>query len=107
MPYANRQQQREAQTRSKQRIKVKAIEHYSQGTMACACCGEDELDFLCFDHVDNDGADHRRTNSTPIYLYLHSRGFPAGYQILCYNCNCAKGFFGICPHERKRQEEAA
>lgn len=23
----------------------------------------------------------------------------AGGKLLCHNCNCAKGFYGKCPHE--------
>jgi hypothetical protein len=29
----------------------------------CACCGEFERDFLTLDHVNNDGAEHRRSNA--------------------------------------------
>ena len=37
----------------------------------------------------------------PIYRYLKIRGFPPGYQVLCHNCNQAKGFYGKCPHQTK------
>jgi hypothetical protein len=24
--------------------------------------------------------------------------FPDGFQVLCHNCNLAKGYYGECPH---------
>jgi hypothetical protein len=24
--------------------------------------------------------------------------------VLCFNCNCAKGFYGSCPHDAEREE---
>jgi hypothetical protein len=29
---------------------------------------------------------------------LIKENFPKEYQILCFNCNLALGFFGYCPH---------
>lgn len=70
---------------------------------ACACCGESTPEFLTFDHIDGDGAEHRRRDSTAtsIVLWLARRDYPhdAGIQVLCFNCNCAKGIHGTCPHE--------
>jgi len=39
-------------------IKDKVLAHYGA---RCACCGETERVFLTLDHVNNDGADHRRS----------------------------------------------
>ena len=37
-----------------------------------------------------------------MYRWLKKHGFPKeGFQLLCYNCNCAKGFFGKCPHKKQ------
>lgn len=34
------------------------------------------------------------------YRWLKNNGFPKkDFQLLCFNCNCAKGFFGMCPHK--------
>ena len=33
-------------------------------------------------------------------MRLRKAGFPAGYQILCFNCNHAKGTKIECPHRR-------
>ncbi len=68
----------------------------------CACCGERTYEFLQIDHINNDGAAHRREmgNGTSIYLWLIKRGFPLGFQILCANCNYAKAHYGTCPHKK-------
>ena len=84
------------------RLRREALTHYSQGTMKCACCGEGMIRFLCIDHVNNDGAEHRREigRTTNIYRYLIKENFPEGYQVLCFNCNCGKAYnYGICPHK--------
>lgn len=67
---------------------------------ACACCGETTPEFLCVDHTNNDGAAHRRSiGSSSVYAWLRRRGYPKdGFQLLCYNCNCAKANYQTCPH---------
>jgi hypothetical protein len=71
----------------------------------CACCGEARPEFLTIDHVHNDGAAERATVSTAssIVAHLKRNGWPQDrYQLLCFNCNCAKGIHGRCPHEDDR-----
>lgn len=73
----------------------------------CVCCGESEPNFLTFDHIYNDGASQRRRGKFrngigSIARYLKREGYPEGFQILCYNCNCAKGFYGMCPHQKEK-----
>ena len=72
----------------------------------CTCCGEERTEFLSIDHVNGDGAAHRKKLSGKlIYLWLIRNGFPKdGFRILCHNCNCARGFYGYCPHERENIE---
>ncbi len=69
----------------------------------CACCEEVEPKFLSIDHPNNDGAEHRRrigvNSGFHFYLWLRREGFPEGFQVLCHNCNQAKGSYGQCPHE--------
>jgi hypothetical protein len=73
------------------------LDHY--GTM-CACCGEKQAQFLCIDHVNNDGNVHRKTLQTNnIYRWLLRNDFPVGFQVLCFNCNMAKAIYGKCPHQ--------
>ncbi len=70
---------------------------------SCACCGEKEEAFLTLDHVNNDGAAHRRslkTKGSHVFKWLRDNQYPEGFQILCSNCNL--GRFkngGICPHK--------
>lgn len=67
----------------------------------CACCGETEPVFLTIDHVDDGGAEHRRTMRRVIYFWLIKQAFPAGFQVLCANCNMGRFWNranGGCPH---------
>lgn len=77
----------------------------------CSCCGEDEPKFLSIDHIHNDGAAERSAMfgsrdkggyaNQKFYRWLRSQDYPKDrYQLLCYNCNCAKGFWGQCPHSQ-------
>jgi len=70
------------------------------GGYRCNCCGETEVLFLQIDHVENDGAVHRREiGSGALYLWLKRHKFPEGFQVLCANCNWGKRQNGgICPH---------
>lgn len=86
----------------KARAKLKA-EVYSHYGSACACCGESNLFFLTIEHLNGGGRAHRRVigNSATSLLYdIRNRGFPAEFEILCFNCNCGKARNGgICPHK--------
>jgi len=67
----------------------------------CACCDESNSDFLCIDHIENDGAADRKKGLFGIHLYkyLKRNNFPKDrYQLLCFNCNQAKHIYGVCPH---------
>ena len=83
------------------KLKREVFDHYG-GT--CACCGESHLIFLTIDHVNNDGADHRRKQVTKapllgktMYRWLKKNNYPSGFQVLCFNCNFAKSQGG-CLH---------
>lgn len=75
---------------------------------ACTCCGETEQAFLTVDHVNGGGNEHRRSlgngrivGSSNFYRWLVKNQFPAGFQILCHNCNFAKSHNpGGCPHAK-------
>lgn len=90
--------------RSNDRLKLEVLTRYSVGSVPeCACCGETILDFLTLDHVNGGGAAERakygHRGGTAQYRSLRKRGFPPGYQVLCWNCNCAIGKRGVCPHK--------
>ena len=76
--------------------------HYGQ---VCACCGETERAFLTIDHVNNNGREHRKQVVGVFLQWIIRQGFPTDLQILCFNCNCATGRVGQCPHETARRRE--
>lgn len=96
---------RECQAQEHRGFRYEVLSSYSGGEPKCACCGESMLDFLSIDHIDGGGNEHRKQKGiwgSGIYRWLKKNGFPAGYQVLCHNCNQAKGFYGICPHQRAK-----
>jgi hypothetical protein len=86
-------------------MRLKLIEEYGG---KCACCGETEEAFLSIDHISGDGREHRKligTGGQAFYLWLKNHGYPKdNFQLLCMNCNFAKGKLGECPHQTKKQE---
>ena len=90
----------ESNNRDRIKIKSEVIGYYGG---RCACCGVDEFEILCIDHIYGGGRAQVREvksqGSNFNYYWLKINGFPTGYRVLCYNCNMAKGFYGTCPHE--------
>lgn len=88
--------------------KIEILSHYSNGTMTCACCGEKHIEFLTIDHINNDGAKHRKelANRITLYDWLKKNKYPSGFRVLCYNCNCARNHCPekLCPHEIERNK---
>lgn len=95
---------RQRVSRKQQAIKLAAMTHYSKTSKpSCACCDEDHYEFLSIDHINNDGSAHRKTiKAHSIYGWLKKHNYPLGFQVLCMNCNWAKGKLGHCPHEREQ-----
>lgn len=95
------------------RTKLKLLCFQIYGGPKCACCGEVVIEFLQIDHIGNDGARHRqeifgtkRASGDRFYKWLRANKFPTGFQVLCANCNFAKGHFGECPHVAAQREAA-
>ena len=86
----------------RKKYKKMIVRHYTNGKNCCVCCGEDTFEFLSIDHINNDGAEHRRKIGTNILADIIHNDFPDGYQILCYNCNFAKEHNRICPHQKSK-----
>lgn len=61
----------------------------------CQVCGESNWELLCIDHINGGGKQHRtklRCRGAAFYRWLKMQGYPKShYQLLCYNCNGAKG----------------
>lgn len=80
------------------------MSHY--GTI-CQCCGESHIEFLTLDHIEQNGAEYRKNMASShtctgyyFYLWLRRNNYPQnlGLQVLCANCNTAKGACNKCPH---------
>jgi hypothetical protein len=75
-----------------ERARKQVFAHYGE---QCACCGTTKR--LTIDHVNGDGAEHRRElfgdpkQNHGFYRWLVRNGFPAGFQTLCFPCNRSKG----------------
>lgn len=92
---------RALERRTTLRNRMAVLTQYGGNPPKCACCGEKETQFLSVDHINNDGVKDRKLHGggTGMYRYLVREKFPRGIQILCYNCNLAKGRYGKCPHQ--------
>ena len=97
--------------------RLKVLQYYSKDLSksdipCCRCCGESHNKFLAIDHI----AGRKQMDSEPellelgyssslassnLIIWIIKNNFPKGFQILCHNCNVAKGHYGECPHERK------
>lgn len=75
----------------------KCIAHYGPD---CACCGESRYEFLCIDHINGGGEQHRKIAGSKISRWLIKNNFPPGFRVLCSNCNSSLGHYGYCPHHQ-------
>ena len=99
--------------------RLKILQYYSKllsnsDIPCCNCpgCGENShTEFLALDHIagrkqmDSELELVKKGYRSSLTSYqLHSwverNNFPEGFQVLCHNCNSAKGFYGKCPHEK-------
>jgi hypothetical protein len=80
--------------------RIKIFDYYGG---KCECCGESNYHFLSIDHKDSNGSVHRKQKRINIHDEIIRNNFPQDYQILCFNCNFAREFYGgkykICPHK--------
>ena len=87
------------------------LEGYSKSIPKCVCCGVKGSEFLAIDHIkgrrEMDSEPELKNigyssklNSKKFYVWLRNNNFPKGFQILCHNCNFAKGKLGKCPHQK-------
>lgn len=85
------------------RKRIKVLYYYGGNPPKCACCGENHIEFLSIDHMDGNGSQHRKAlkigAGIEFYGWLIRNNFPEGFQVLCHNCNIAKGKNKICPHQ--------
>ena len=99
-------------------IRLKVLQYYSKlhsnsDIPCCSCCGlNSNLDFLAIDHIagikqmDSEPelvklGYSSKLKTTTLQRWIIINNFPKGFQILCHNCNTAKGLYGKCPLENK------
>lgn len=66
----------------------------------CICCGEIIVEFLTLEHKLGQVGKKRKETSYGAYKKAIKEYNPDLYEVLCLNCNHAKGRFGYCPHEK-------
>ena len=95
--------------KTRSNLKIKVFSEYSKKQLGkdipcCACCGEYIVEFLSLDHVDGRKVLEHGQNmmGTKLYYWARRNDYPLTLQVLCFNCNCAKGSYGICPHKERK-----
>lgn len=88
--------ERNKSTAKHRRSRLKVLEHYGRRCY-CPGCSVTTPEFLAVEHIHGGGSAHRKKVYN-IYAWLIRNNFPEGFELLCHNCNCAKGFYGNCPH---------
>ena len=98
---SHKKPQRGYEKRGRTLVREEVLNHYGG---KCACCVETRYEFLAIDHINGGGNKHRREQKISNLAYWIKRNnYPDGFQVLCHNCNMAKGFYGECPHEKERR----
>jgi len=109
--YSKHREKRIATMRAKQeRTRLACLQAYCAENPFCVCCGESTVEFLTLDHLrsrrEDDGIRVGGDRmGQQLYSWLIRTGFPPGFRVLCYNCNCARGTRGYCPHELQLDAE--
>ena len=102
------------------KIRLKVLQYYSKQLSksdipCCRCCGENfHIDFLAVDHIAGKkemDSEHELVKlgyssllgGKELVNWIIKNNFPDVFQILCHNCNVAKGYSknkNKCPHEK-------
>lgn len=94
----NRDRYNASKARYRMKLKMEVMRLYSD-PVCCVRCSFAVLDGLVLDHINNDGATHRKEaklagrNSgmgSRIYEHIRKNGKIEGLQVLCANCNTIK-----------------
>ena len=81
------------------RLRQTVFTHYG---VSCVCCNISTIEFLSLDHIDGNGARHRKIVGHGKTFYRWAvKNLPIDLQVLCFNCNCAKSTDLCCPHKQQ------
>ena len=79
----------------------------NSNVLKCNCpgCKEKMIEFLSIDHIDGrEKMGHVGWSTETLYYWIRRQLkqdiIPDGLQVLCHNCNWAKGRYGKCPHQK-------
>ena len=91
---------REINKKNQSKYRLETLTHYSNGKMKCNCCDESIYQFLTVDSLNGGDSQLMKKHGTHNLAWLLRKlEYPEGYQVLCMNCNFARGKYGICPHK--------
>jgi hypothetical protein len=83
--------------RERAQLKLELIEAFGG---KCNCCGEAHPAFLTLEHIEN--VSHGKPGARACHQLIRDAkkdGWDkTKYELLCFNCNCAKAHLGQCPH---------
>ena len=92
------------------KLRIEVFSHYCKSDAPfCQCCGDTTNEFLTIDHIEGGGNKHRKEinrRGSSIYRWLRQNRYPAGFRVLCMNCNHSFGHYGYCPHQVTNKEGA-
>ncbi len=76
-------------------LKIETFMAYGGVSCATIGCAVVDIDVLTLDHINNNGAAHRKSlnmknGGSGFYRKLQKDNYPPGYQVLCLNCNYKK-----------------
>lgn len=80
--------------------RIICLSYYSKNKMECACCKENNYEFLAIDHINGGGNKHVKSIGGKLVRWLIKNNFPQGFRVLCHNCNMSLGHYGYCPHTK-------
>lgn len=100
--YYNKHKEEKREYKKQYELNTRKLVIEAYGSI-CVCCNEDKQQFLCIDHINNDGAKHRKELNIRagfrFYRWLIKNNYPKDkFQLLCHNCNMVKHIYGKCLH---------
>lgn len=87
----NPERDKENQRRSRGKVRLEVIRHYSP-EVKCKKCGFGDIRVLTIDHIDGRTKKERenKVSGWKLYTKIRQSNYPDGYQVLCMNCQFIK-----------------